>query len=228
MTSILDDGMLSRRRFIATAVGCAVGVTLAAPTVRAGEEPDDGTPGDALRRLREGNGRFVDGKVLEPHRDDARLAAVAAKQAPFAAILGCADSRVPPEILFDAGVGDLFVVRVAGNVATPEEVASLEFGTLVLGARAIVVLGHTRCGAVDAALAGKPVPGQISVLFQHIAPGLDRAHPDLDAAVEANARAQQRKLLAGSPVIADLSERGTLAVAAAVYDLATGAVRMLA
>lgn len=119
------------------------------------------------------------------------------------------------------------MVRVAGNVATPEEIASLEFGTLVLGARAIMVLGHTKCGAVDAALAGKPVPGQISTLFQHIAPGIDRAHADLGAAIEANVRAQVKKLQDGSPVLAELVTSNKLAIKGAVYDLATGAVREL-
>lgn len=223
----------TRRRVLAAA-GATVASAMVAMAPRSWAAPpggdpddDDGTPAGAVRRLLAGNRRFVAGTPRAPHRDAGRRAEIAAKQKPFAAVLGCADSRVPPEILFDQGFGDLFVVRVAGNVATPEEVASLEFGTLVLGARAIVVLGHTKCGAVDAALAGKPVPGQIGVLFQHIVPFVDRSHPDLERAIAANVRAQQRVLAEGSPVLAELAGAGKLAIVGAVYDLQSGAVEVL-
>lgn len=105
---------------------------------------DGMTPDLALQRLVEGNQRFVDGKRENPRQDITRLTEVAEAQSPFAAILSCADSRVPSEIIFDQGFGDLFICRVAGNVATPEEIGSLEFGTLVLGARVIMVMGHER------------------------------------------------------------------------------------
>lgn len=187
-------------------------------------EPDDGAPEAVIRRLREGNRRFVDGSMLEPRRGPAALAA---RQAPFAAILACADAPTP-EIMFDAGFGDLFVVSIAGNVATHEEIAGLEFGTLVGGARAIVILGHTHCRAIEATLAGMTGPGPTCDLFRHIASGLDRTDQHPDAAVEGNALAQRRKLLSDSPVIASLSDRGRLAVVAAVYDDRTGAVRILA
>ena len=109
-----------------------------------------------------------------------RLQEVAALQSPFAVFLGCADSRVPVEIVFDQGFGDLFVNRIAGNVATPEIIGSLEFGTSVLGAKIIYVLGHTSCGAVTAAMKREPVPGQFSSLFQ-TAPAVKSSGNDLDA-----------------------------------------------
>ena len=223
----------TRRRVLAAA-GATVASAVVAVSPRSWAAPpggdpddDDGTPAGAVRRLLAGNRRFAADTPRAPHRDPGRRAEIAAKQAPFAAVLGCADSRVPPEIPFDQGFGDLYVVRVAGNVATPEEVASLEFGTLVLGARAIVVLGHTRCGAVDAALAGKPVPGQIGVLFQRIVPFVDRGHPNLQRAVADNVRAQQRVLAEGSPVLAELAGTGKLAIVGAVYDLESGKVEVL-
>lgn len=190
---------------------------------RDGDEP--ATPEAALEALREGNRRFVAGKSRGPHRDLARLKAVAAKQTPFAAVLTCADSRLPVEILFDQGFGDVFVCRNAGNVVTSEEIASLEFGTLVLGAKVLLVLGHSACGAVKASLAGEPVPGQISVLYQHIRPALTEGG-DVGQAVAANVR-YQTKLLESSPVLTQLVQEKKLLIAGAVYDLATGTVSEL-
>ncbi len=124
------------------------------------------TPDAAVEELIQGNKRFATQKTKQPNRGSFRLREVAKGQKPFAAILGCADSRVPAEIVFDQGLGDLFVVRVAGNVATPEEIGSLEFGTAVLGTKAILVLGHTACGAVKATLEDKPVPGKIGSILE--------------------------------------------------------------
>jgi carbonic anhydrase len=119
-------------------------------------------PQDAVDFLYAGNARFVAGQSAAPNRDIARLREVAPRQTPFAAFLGCADSRVPIEIVFDQGFGDLFVTRIAGNVAATENIASLEFATHALGVKVIYVLGHTSCGAVAAAAKAEPVPGQIS------------------------------------------------------------------
>jgi len=181
-------------------------------------------PPAALEELRAGNARFVAGEVLQPRRELERLRQLGEGQKPYAAILGCADSRVPVEIVFDEGFGDLFVVRVAGNVATAVEIASLEFAVAALGVQVILVLGHGNCGAVKAALAGKAVPGQISTLFQHIAPGIDRANPDVAAAIAANVRFQARKLRDSSPVIGAALRDGTLTLAGGVFDLASGRV----
>jgi carbonic anhydrase len=184
------------------------------------------TPAEGLARLRAGNQRFTAGAPQAPQRDLEHLRALASPdQAPFAAVLGCADSRMPVELIYDQGFGDLFVVRVAGSIANSVEIASLEYGTEILGASVLVVLGHTFCGAVRAALAGGDVPGQISTLYQHIAPALDRERMDLDAAVTANVRHQARKLISGSTVIAKRSSAGKLVVVGGVFDLRTGVVR---
>ena len=188
------------------------------------EPPDPTTPAQVLERLQAGNARFAAGQPISPQRDLARLRDIAAGQTPFAAFLGCADSRVPIELAYDQGFGDLFVVRVAGNIATAIEIASLEYGTRVLGAKVIVVLGHSGCGAVKAALAGGKVPGQISALYSHIVPALDRKTMDLAAATVANVRYQVRKLTQASTVIAKLIADGQLLVVGGVFDVATARV----
>lgn len=192
------------------------------------------TPADALRALAQGNRRFVEGRPIGPHRTLARVKDVAAKQEPFAAVLSCADSRAPVEILFDQGIGDVFVCRAAGNVVTPEMIGSLEFGTLVLGAKVLVVLGHSDCGAVKATIAGEAVPGQISTLYQHIQPAVDRVttqsiqgKPELEAVVHENVRMQVRLLGSSSPVLGGLVKEGKLTIVGGMYDLATGHVAML-
>ena len=187
-------------------------------------KPPDLTPDEVLDLLMQGNERFVAGKVAPPQRNLARLQEVLAGQAPVAVFLGCADSRVPVEIVFDQGVGDLFVARVAGNIATPEIIGSLEFGTAVLGAKVLFVLGHTSCGAVAASLSGKEVPGQISTLFQHLRPAVRAANGDAAIAVRENVRHQANLVAESSPVIARLVREGKLRVAGGVYDLATGRV----
>ena len=189
--------------------------------------PADFNPEQALGWLMEGNRRFAAGKPQAPHRSLARVRETAGEQKPFAAILACADSRVAPEILFDQGFGDLFVVRNAGNLATPGEIASLEFGTLQLGARVLLVLGHSGCGAVRAAMAGASVPGQISALFQYLRPAVRAGGGDLARSVAANVRSQADTLAESSPVLAGLVQQGRLQIAGGVYDLATGVVTPL-
>lgn len=196
----------------------------AAEPVPAAPGAPPATPAEALARLAEGNRRFAGGTTVGPQRDLARLRAVADKQTPFAAVLGCADSRVPVEILYDQGFGDLFVVRVAGNVATAVEIASLEFGCYVLGALSVTVLGHSNCGAVKAALGGGEVPGQISTLYQHIAPALERKKMDLAAAAIANVQYQMRRLRKGSPLLARLMRENRLTITGGVFDFDTGQV----
>lgn len=192
---------------------------------------DDISPEKAQQMLMEGNERFINRRTKNStNRDIARIRAVAKTQKPFAAILGCADSRVPAEIVFDQGFGDLFVCRVAGNIATPEEIGSLEFGSLVLGAKVIMVLGHERCGAVDATIKGAQVPGQIASLLDAIKPAVeetkDQTGDRLENACKANVLAQAKKLRA-SPVIAELTEAGKLKVVGGYYDLDTGTVSIV-
>ncbi|MFM7164866.1 MAG: carbonic anhydrase [Planctomycetaceae bacterium] len=141
-----------------------------------------------------------------------QVRALAAGQKPFAAFLGCADSRVPIEIVFDQGFGDVFVTRIAGNVACSENIGSLEFGTRILGAKVLYVLGHTECGAVQATMKGDEVPGQISGLFQYIRPAVRQA-ADLTAAVNQNVRNQALLLAESSPVIGKLVREKELIIA---------------
>ena len=227
---------ISRRnslKFVAGAIGTGIlaaraGAELAAPEPVIAENPPN--PDRALQLLIKGNERFVENKRKYPNQDWRRITEVAPSQAPFAAILGCADSRVPAEIVFDRGFGDIFVCRVAGNVATPEEIGSLEFGTLVLGAKVILVLGHERCGAVKAAIQGGALPGNINSLTQAIQPAVNSTSNQpgdpVENACKANARLQANRLKA-SPVINQLIQENKLKVVPAYYDLDTGAVEIL-
>ncbi len=229
-----DEAPLSRRRALGALAAAGAGAALTAlpRALVAHPRPHDLAPGDvatpeaALRELVAGNQRFVDGRVMAPHRNMQRLKEIAARQTPYAAFLGCADSRVPIEIVFDQGFGDLFPVRVAGNIVTPEVTGSLEFGCAVLGAKVLFVLGHSSCGAVAATMKGDPVPGLIGSLYQHIAPAVDAGGNDLASAVAANVRIQAG-LLRRSPVIAGLVREGKLLVVGGVYDLASGRVTMV-
>ena len=214
---------------LAATGGVAV-LRTATPTHASGAQANPAAldPQAALAFLYEGNRRFVAGNTLEPNRDMTRLREVAPRQTPFAAFLGCADSRVPIEIVFDQGFGDLFVTRIAGNVAATENIASLEFATQVLGSRVLYVLGHTSCGAVAAAVKAEPVPGQISALFQHIRPAVRAAGGDVTAAVRENVRLQAQTLVEASTVISSLVKEGKVLVAGGIFDLETGKVEPVA
>ncbi len=187
------------------------------------------TPDAALQTMMDGNKRFTQGQMTS-FNDDLKLLKehTAEGQAPFAAVLSCADSRVPVELVFDQTIGHLFVCRVAGNIATADLIASLEYGVAVLGAKAIMVLGHGSCGAVDATIKAKAVPGQISVLYRSIRPAVEQAGPNLEAATKANAKIQAGLLASASPVIAEAIKNNQLKVVSAYYELATGAVSLLA
>jgi carbonic anhydrase len=189
------------------------------------------TPDAAIEALNEGNKRFSQQKVRQADNTLFRLQEIAKGQKPFAAILGCADSRVPVEILFDQGLGDLFVVRVAGNVVTPEEMGSLEFGTAVLGTKVILVLGHGSCGAVDATIKGQPVPGKIGSILTKIKPAVttseSQAGDRLKNATIANVKNQIAELQT-SPVLTDLIKTGKLKIIGGFYDLDTGVVKTVA
>ena len=188
------------------------------------------TPDQALEKLVAGNDRFVNQKRTKRNQDQNRLTEVAQGQEPFAAILGCADSRVPAEIVFDQGLGDLFVCRVAGNIATPEEIGSLEFGTLVLGSKVLMVMGHERCGAVKAAIKGGELPGQIGSLIKSIDIGTVTPKSDdltsLEKAAKANI-AHQVEVLKKSPVLSDLIAKGKLKIVGSYYDLDTGKISLV-
>jgi carbonic anhydrase len=149
------------------------------------------------------------------------------KQQPFAAVLSCADSRVPVELVFDQTIGQLFVCRIAGNVTTPEIIASLEYGAAELGTRVILVLGHSNCGAVAATIKGSPVPGQISALYSRIRPAVDTAGPNVEAAAKANARIHAKLLMEASTAIGGLVKENKVKVVSGYYDIASGTVTLL-
>lgn len=182
----------------------------------------------AVQALVAGNERYTSGRLTSFSEDLKILKEKTVdKQEPFAAVLSCADSRVPVEILFDQTIGHLFVTRVAGNLVTPEITASLEYGVAVLGVKAILVLGHTNCGAVAAAVAGKEVPGQISALYQYLMPGIRGANGDVVQAVTTNVRFQKQLLMDSSTVIAKAVKAGEVKVVGGVYDLGSGKVTMI-
>lgn len=186
------------------------------------------SPDAALQQLIDGNERFVDLRLTSFAEDlDLLRTKTVEKQQPFAAVLSCADSRVPVELIFDQSLNEIFVTRVAGNIATSAIIASLEYGVAVLGTKAIVVLGHTNCGAVKAAIEAKAAPGQISALYPYIQPAVDQAGADLTAAIKANAKIQAALLRQSSPVLAEQIKKNQLKIVAAYYDLATGKVSML-
>ncbi len=186
------------------------------------------SPDAALQQLIDGNRRFTEGRMtsFQEHLNVLRTKTVD-KQEPFAAVLACADSRVPVELIFDQSIGDVFVTRVAGNIATTAIIASLEYGVAVLGTRAIMVLGHAHCGAVKASIEAKAEPGQITALYRYIRPAIDQAGPDLEAAIKANARIQAALLRQSSPVLAEHIKQNQLKIVAAYYDLASGEVSLL-
>ena len=194
---------------------------------------------EALERLRQGNGRFVASlNSSEALSSPVRRNELVATQAPFAIILGCSDSRVPAEIVFDQGVGDLFVIRVAGNVVAPSQVGSVEFAAERFGTRLVVVLGHSECGAIQATLEelGRPSADQspnLRSIVNRIRPAVEplfetglAASPDalMNAAVRANIRASTNHLRHGSRVLEQLGQQQNLTVVGAEYSLDTGIV----
>jgi carbonic anhydrase len=194
------------------------------------------TADEALTRLMAGNDRFVRGDARFPTVQKEILAHLARAQRPYATILGCSDSRVPPELLFDAGFGELFIVRVAGNVISPEVMGSLQYAGVHLRTPLFVVLGHDGCGAVGAALAavddGASEPTRIAVLLDNIIPALRNLPPSptpegrLRAAVEANVRWSMHQIFDTPEGKARVAE-GQVKLVGAVYGLETGRVRLL-
>jgi len=226
---------LARRGLLFAGAGLLASATLPraarAQPVSAAKDADQ-----ALALLMEGNARYVANKVND--RDFNERPGLAAGQAPFAAILGCADSRVSPELAFDRGLGDLFVVRVAGNMVTSEGLGSLEYGAAVLGTKLLMVLGHSSCGAVHATVSnletGKKYPAHIAELVREltpaVAPVVHHHHGDGDVeqeAVVANVRYQVAHLLHAQPIIAAMVAEKKIKVVGAVYDLASGKVDLV-
>jgi carbonic anhydrase len=185
----------------------------------------------ALEKLIDGNRRYQVGKQTYPHQTAARRQALRDGQKPFALILSCADSRVPPELIFDQGLGDLFVVRVAGHVVDDTVLASVEFAVIVLGVSLVMVLGHSHCGAVEAAGGGGELPGSLSKLAAAIQPAVDAAKElpgDLaDNAVKTNAKMTAVKLFTRSSFLKQAASDDQVKIVVAHYDLDTGVVELL-
>lgn len=188
-------------------------------------------PDDALNQLLAGNRRFVQHQPTYPHQSQQRLQDVAQAQHPFAVILSCADSRVPAEIIFDQGIGDLFDIRIAGNIVTPEALGSIEYAVALLNTPLLMVLGHERCGAVTAAVSNKPLPGEISSFVNAILPAVERvkgqAGDMVNNAVDANVRYQIERLQQSS-LLTERMQAGALKVVGGRYDLDSGAVTIVA
>lgn len=197
---------------------------------------------DALKRLKEGNRRFVAGDVAGgPACIESRRSELVDSQAPFAIILGCSDSRVPAELVFDQGLGDLFVIRVAGNIVAPSQIGSVEFAAEQFGTRLVVVMGHSQCGAIMATIEQLMQPGEsqspnLRAIVEMIRPSLEHlvenARPAdretlVDKAVKANIRASARQLRRGSAALENLIQTDGLSIVCAEYSLQTGVVTFL-
>ncbi len=241
----MSGNSFSRRKFLkisgvgaVTAASLNLDGILSIPEAIADESNRPQNPDEALQALMEGNKRFVNSLKKGPGRSAERRREVAAGQNPFVAILACADSRVAPELIFDQGIGDLFVVRVAGNIVNPTNYGiqgSLEFGVLALGAPLIMVLGHSGCGAVagaiDALQKGTQFPGSINNIVQTIEPAVVKAKGEkgdlLHNSIISNVQIGVNKLNNSDPVISDLVKKGKVRVVGANYDLKTGEVKLL-
>ena len=229
---------LSLAAACALVAGCATSQTTptnaAAALVQEGERPQDG--GQALRRLMEGNQRYVAGEANTP-LDVEKRAELAGGQSPYAIVVSCADSRVPPELAFDAGPGDLFVIRVAGNVVDDYELASIEYAVAVLESPLLLIMGHESCGAVDAAVKAEKgeaeFPGHIHDLVEDIRPAVRKAmeHGEgdglLETAVEENVRLVVDQMESSQPIVGKAIKEGRLKVVPARYDLGTGEVTVV-
>lgn len=224
----------SRRAFLSIGAGLALAAGAAGLASQALGQAEV-TGDEALKRLMAGNARYVANKPQQ--RDfSAGRAARASSQHPFASIVSCADSRVAPELAFDQSAGDLFVVRVAGNFVNEDGLASLEFGAAVLKSPMIMVLGHTRCGAIastiDAVKNGTQLPGHLPALVNAIRPAVDEAQKAaaadlLEAATEANVRLNVARLKTAAPILAQRVAEKKLTIVGGVYELATGKVRLI-
>lgn len=228
----------SRRQFLRCSagliVGSLVGSSWACLAGAAEPAPSRMTPDEALRTLIEGNQRYVRGEIS--FRDfSATRAALVATQSPHSVVLGCSDSRVAPELIFDQDRGDLFVVRVAGNFVNVDGLASIEYAVKFLGASLILVLGHTNCGAVDAAIKmvdqGAELPGHLPELLRELKPAVEAAKREkgdlLANAIRANVQVSVADLQSARPILASAVAAGKLRIAGGIYDLATGKVEML-
>jgi carbonic anhydrase len=193
------------------------------------DEPSNIGADEALQRLKDGNQRYATDKSTHERQQAERRADVAKGQKPFAIIVCCSDSRVSPEITFDQGLGDIFVVRTAGNVVDDVGLGSIEYAVEHLGPQLIVVVGHSGCGAVSAALSGGEVHGHVRAVVEAIKPAVEKAKGEpgnpLENAVRANVRDTVKRLKGADPVLANRVKAGNLKIVGGCYDLKTGLVK---
>ena len=218
------------RRTLGLAVALSVGLAaVAAAQAQTKESQAAMTPAKALDALKEGNGRFLAGKP-KPHDYKAQVAATAAGQYPFAAVVSCMDSRAPVEIILDQGIGDLFSLRVAGNVIEGDFLGSLEYAAKVVGVKIIVVMGHTSCGAVKGAVDDVKL-GNLTALLAQIEPAIvavgpprrtSKDHAYVEKVAEANVRNSMKQIHTKSPVLEEMLKSGALGLVGAMYDIETG------
>ena len=187
--------------------------------------------GQALQKLIEGNKRFSLSKQSHPHQSKERRQELVKGQKPFAIIVGCSDSRIPPEIVFDQGLGDLFVIRVAGNIVDDVALGSVEYAVDHLGTKLVVVLGHSKCGAVTATVQGGTPHGHIGSIIRAIKPAIDAAKGlpgDLtDNTIKANARLVADQIQYSDPILSEMARLGKIAVVSAYYNVESGEVHIL-
>ncbi len=212
---------------------CAAAAALALAQVQTKESQMSMTPAQALQRLKEGNARFVSGKPLT--RDwNAKVIATATGQFPYAAVVSCIDSRAPVEIVLDQGIGDVFVLRSAGNVVDTDVLGGLEFATKVTGAHLVLVLGHTECGAVKGAIDGVKLGNLTSLLakiqsaVRDSGPGTSKDKAYVTKVTEQNVRDSIHEIKARSSILREQIDSGQVAIAGAMYDIATGTVTFMA
>jgi carbonic anhydrase len=180
---------------------------------------------DALEQLKQGNYRFVDGTMLGAGRDVKRARELAGAQQPFAVVLTCADSRVVPEFIFDTGIGDLFVVRVGGNIANPSTIASIEFAVAMVGVKLVVVMAHQNCGAVISAVERVKASPNLDHLIAHIQPAIDiSADADVDTVIRNNCTINADRVLAESALLRRAIERDGVQLVTAYFSFETGEV----
>jgi len=215
--------MILARSLICRTAGVALAVLCVLPALRAQEALP--SPATALHRLKDGNARFVADKPAKKDLGAKRRAELAKGQRPFAVVLTCSDSRVAPELIFDQGLGDLFVLRVAGNVTDPVVLGSIEYAVDHLKTPLVVVLGHEKCGAVAAAVEGGHPEGNLGKLIRHVHVGDNKG--DAEAAVRTNVMYQAGQLTRESTVLKDFVSSKRVRLAAGVYSLKTGEVRWL-
>jgi len=192
---------------------------------------NDSSINEALQTLLDGNKRFAAMKQTHPNQDRVCRDEVKGGQKPFAVVVGCSDSRIPPEILFDQGIGDLFIIRLAGNIVDDTALGSVEYAVDHLGSRLVVVLGHSKCGAVTATAKGGEAPGHIGSIVKLIAPALERVRDKpgdlVDNAIRENAKLVAATIASSKPILEEMAREGKIAVLALYYDIDTGLVETL-